>query len=85
MTDLYRLTCAVCPGPIEVRRLATDGYEYAHGPCVGRPDVEIVEMHKSLILEAMGIDVVHVVWNDGLCRVSLNGQGHFHCLEHNPK
>lgn len=25
------------------------------------------------------IDIVHVVWKDGKCRVSVNGQGHLPC------
>lgn len=32
--------------------------------------------------EDTDLDVEHVVWADGVCRISVNGQGHLPCKEH---
>lgn len=50
-----------------------------HGQAADQP-----ELFEDNDLEGVDIDIAHVVWADGKCRISTNGQGHFPCTEHEP-
>lgn len=52
-------------------------------PACGGPYTDCQPPAKCPGLDDIDIDVAHVVWRDGKCRLSVNGQGHFMCKEHN--
>ena len=41
-------------------------------------------MHEYDATEGLeDIDIEHIIWADGKCRISVNGQGHLPCEVHN--
>lgn len=82
--NTYREVSSWVNGPkLDGPKLREQTGRFAHPHCVENL-VAGQSVDQPELFDEVNIDIAHVVWSDGKCRISTNGQGHFPCSEHEP-